>query len=331
MRMLLAMSAMLCLVLCAASCVETAETPADSAAPASAAGTAADVPADEAAETPDDQAAAEDEKPATDPAAEPDADLPFETKTERISYCIGVDIGSNMKRQGVEIDPEILAKGLSDALFDREVLIDEDKRHEILMAFSNEIRQEQQRRLKEMAEANQKAADAFLAENAKKEGVVTLPSGLQYKVIAEGDGPTPKRTDTVSTHYRGTLLDGTEFDSSHNRGQPAKFPVGGVIRGWTEALQLMKVGSKWHLFVPPALAYGERGGRNIEPNSALIFEIELLGIEEPKPARTPRARTRPATTRPAAPDAPKPDAEPDATPDAQPKPDEEAKPVEGQE
>jgi len=306
MRTLLAMIAMLCLALSGASCVETAETPADSAAAAKADDTAA-AKADEPAEKPDERAAKEDETPGPDEADEPGADSPFKTKTERVSYCIGADIGSNMKRQGVEVDPDILAKGLGDALFDREVLIDEDARREILTAFSNEMREKAQQRMKEMAETNKKAADEFLAENAKKEGVVTLPSGLQYKVITEGDGATPKRTDTVSTHYRGTLLDGTEFDSSHKRGQPATFPVGGVIKGWTEALQLMKVGSKWQLFVPPDLGYGERGSRNIEPNSALIFEVELLSIEEkPKPAPRPTPRPR-RVPQPKEPDQPKPD------------------------
>ena len=132
----------------------------------------------------------------------------------------------------------------------------------------------------EQAKENQEQGEAFLAENEKKEGVLTLPSGLQYQVVDAGTGDTPVATDTVVTHYRGTLIDGKEFDSSHRRGEPASFPVNRVIAGWTEALQLMQVGAKWELFIPPNLAYGERGaGREIGPNSTLIFEIELIGIQ----------------------------------------------------
>ena len=325
MRTLVTTFAVLCLALSAASCAETpAEGPSSPATTSlvagdSAATPAADEPGQEADTQATDEPAQKTDEPKQADDAQGDADTPFKTTREKVSYCIGVDIGSNMKRQGVEVDPEVLAKGLGDVLFDREVLIDEEKRREILAAFSRQMREKLQQRMKEMAENNKKAADEFLAENGKKEGVVTLPSGLQYKVITEGDGATPKRTDTVNTHYRGTLLDGTEFDSSHKRGKPATFPVGGVIKGWTEALLLMKAGSKWQLFVPPDLAYGERGSRNIEPNSALIFEIELLSIKEtPKPAPrpTPRPRPRPRPT-------PKPD---DAT---KPKPDNAATPKPG--
>ena len=134
--------------------------------------------------------------------------------------------------------------------------------------------------IKEQGQENQEQGETFLAENGKKEGVVSLPSGLQYKVVDEGTGETPAATDTVVTHYRGTLIDGKEFDSSHRRGEPANFPVNRVIAGWTEALQLMQVGAKWELFIPPDLAYGERGaGREIGPHSTLIFEIELIGIQ----------------------------------------------------
>jgi FKBP-type peptidyl-prolyl cis-trans isomerase FklB len=157
----------------------------------------------------------------------------------------------------------------------------EQEVNETLTAFQKEMAAQQAERNKILVEKNKKEGEIFLAENKKKEGVVTLPSGLQYKVIKEGTGETPKLTDTVTVNYSGTLIEGTEFDSSYRRGQPATFPVKGVIAGWTEALQLMKVGSKWQLFIPSNLAYGERGaGRDIGPNTTLIFDVELLSIKE---------------------------------------------------
>ena len=163
------------------------------------------------------------------------------------------------------------------------VLLTEQEIREITTAFQKEMMAKQEELNKKLGEKNKKEGEVFLAENKKKEGVKTLPSGLQYKVIKAGTGKKPKLTDTVTTNYRGTLIDGTEFDSSYRRGQPASFPVNGVIPGWTEALQLMEEGAKWQLFVPPNLAYGDRGaGRQIGPNATLIFEVELISIQEKK-------------------------------------------------
>ena len=200
---------------------------------------------------------------------------------DKVSYSIGMNIGNNLKKQAIDVNPDALVYGIKDALSGGKALITEQEVNDTLMAFQKEMASKQSERLKELGEKNKKEGEAFLAENKKKEGVITLPSGLQYKVIKEGTGETPKLTDTVTTNYRGTLIDGTEFDSSYRREQPATFPVKGVIAGWTEALQLMKVGSKWQLFTPSNLAYGERGaGRDIGPNATLIFEVELLSIKE---------------------------------------------------
>lgn len=204
----------------------------------------------------------------------------LKTKKDKVSYSIGLDIGSSFKKQAIDIDPEILLRGLKDALSGKPALLTDAEVREVLIAFQQEVRAKEEGRVKEIAEKNKKEGEAFLAENKKKKSVVTLPSGLQYKVITAGTGEMPKSTDTVTTHYRGTLIDGTEFDSSYERGQPATFPVTGVIAGWTEALQLMKVGSKWQLFIPSGLAYGARGaGGTIGPDATLIFEVELISIK----------------------------------------------------
>jgi len=201
---------------------------------------------------------------------------------DKVSYSIGMNIGNNLKKQAIDVNPDALVYGIKDALSGDKALMTEQEVNETLTAFQKEMTAKQAERLKELGEKNKKEGEAFLAENKKKEGVITLPSGLQYKVIKEGTGETPKLTDTVTTNYRGTLIDGTEFDSSYRREQPATFPVKGVIAAWTEALQLMKVGSKWQLFTPSNLAYGERGaGRDIGPNATLIFDVELLSIKEP--------------------------------------------------
>lgn len=201
-------------------------------------------------------------------------------KKDRISYSIGMDIGGNLKRQTFEVDPELLAQGIRDVFSGGKTLLTEEEQKQTLADLQKELMAKQQEHVRQMQEKNRKDGEEFLAANGKKEGVVTLPSGLQYKVLQAGSGPSPKLTDTVETNYRGTLLDGTEFDSSYKRGQTATFPVNGVIEGWKEALQIMKVGDKWQLFVPSGLAYGERGaGREIGPNQALIFEVELLGIK----------------------------------------------------
>jgi FKBP-type peptidyl-prolyl cis-trans isomerase FklB len=206
----------------------------------------------------------------------------LKTQKDKISYLIGRDAGSNLKKQSIDVDPDIFMRGFRDELSGNKSSLSDDETRETMAAFKEEMMKKHQEELKKVTEKNKKEGEAFLAENKKKEGVVTLPSGLQYKVIKEGDGQIPKGTDKVTVNYRGSLLDGTEFDSSYKRNEPATFPVKGVIPGWQEALQLMKTGSKWQLFVPAGLAYGERGAGNvIGPSSTLIFEVELLSIGEP--------------------------------------------------
>jgi len=207
---------------------------------------------------------------------------PLKTQKDKVSYSIGLDIGEKLKKQSIEVDPELLARGIKDAISDAKPLLTEEEVQTVMTAFQQELQTAAMAHMKELGDKNMKEGDAYLAENKKKKGVVVLPSGLQYKVIKTGTGKKPKATDTVTTNYRGTLVDGTEFDSSYKRGEPASFPVSGVISGWTEALQLMPVGSKWVLYVPPNLAYGPRGaGQAIGPNATFIFEVELLSIQEP--------------------------------------------------
>jgi FKBP-type peptidyl-prolyl cis-trans isomerase FklB len=201
---------------------------------------------------------------------------PFKTQKERLSYSIGLNVGANLKAQGIEVNPQLIAQAISDVFSGKKPLMTDTEVQETLTSLQNDMKA----KAMSQAEDNKKKGDAFLAANSKKPGVVTLPSGLQYKVIKNGTGPKPKATDTVITNYRGTLLNGNEFDSSYKRNQPATFPVNAVIKGWTEALQLMPVGSKWELYVPPTLAYGERGaGGVIGPNETLVFEVELLSIK----------------------------------------------------
>jgi len=197
----------------------------------------------------------------------------------KVNYSIGYQIGSDFKRQGVEIDPGIVLKGVEDAMSGVEPQLSAVEMHTVMTHLQQKVKAEAQHEQQGAASRNLARAESFLAENAGKEGVVTLPSGLQYKVIASGNGASPAATDKVTVHYRGTLIDGTEFDSSYSRKQPATFAVNRVIAGWTEALQLMHAGDKWQLFIPPALAYGERSvGNKIPVNSALIFEVELLSV-----------------------------------------------------
>ena len=204
----------------------------------------------------------------------------LQTTKEKQSYSIGADMGNRLKSSAIDVDAEVLAQGLKDAVTGGKLLLTEQEMKETLAGLQKELMEKQAERTKQMSEKNKKEGEAFLAENKKKEGVKTLPSGLQYKVIKEGTGKTPKAEDTVVTNYRGTLTNGTEFDSSYKRGEPATFPVKGVIPGWTEALQLMKEGSKWELFIPASLAYGERGAGNlIGPYTTLIFEIELISVK----------------------------------------------------
>ena len=203
----------------------------------------------------------------------------FKNQKDKMSYIIGMDIGNNLKQQSIDVEPNILAKGVKDALTGGKPLLSEQEIRETMTAFQSEMKGKQE----VVAQKNKEQGDAFLAENKKKEGVKTLQSGLQYKVIKAGIGKKPKLNDQVTTNYRGTLIDGTEFDSSYKRGQPASFQVSGVIPGWTEALQLMEEGAKWQLFIPSNLAYGERGaGGVIGPNATLVFEIELISIQEKK-------------------------------------------------
>lgn len=207
--------------------------------------------------------------------------LTLKTEKEKFSYALGMNIGNGMHRQGVDVDPNILMRGMKDALAGRKTLMTEDEARAAVMQMQSQVRQRMEEKSKEAGAVNKKQGDDFLAANKTKEGVVTLPSGLQYKILKEGTGSKPTATDSVVCNYRGTLIDGKEFDSSYKRGQPATFPVNGVIKGWTEALQLMPVGSKWQLFIPPDLAYGERGaGGDIGPDATLIFEVELVSIEK---------------------------------------------------
>ncbi len=200
---------------------------------------------------------------------------------EKISYALGMDLGNQVKKQPIEINPELFIQGLKDTLLGGKMLMTEQEARATLTELQKEMVQKQQAQAAATAEKNKAEGEAFLAKNKAAEGVVTLPSGLQYKILKAGDGKKPVLEDTVVCNYRGTLINGTEFDSSFKRNEPATFPVKGVIKGWTEALQLMPVGSKWQLFVPSNLAYGERGaGGVIGPNATLIFEVELLSIKD---------------------------------------------------
>jgi FKBP-type peptidyl-prolyl cis-trans isomerase FklB len=210
------------------------------------------------------------------------APLTLTTPKDKVSYAIGMNFGNVLRRQSVEVDPAILLQGLKDSMAGGKTLMTEDEERATLMELQGELRKKEQEQMQLAAQADKKEGDAFLAANKTKEGVVTLPSGLQYKILQQGTGPKPTINDTVVCNYRGTLINGKEFDSSYKRGQPATFPVNRIIKGWMEALPLMPVGSKWQLFVPPDLAYGERSaGADIGPDSTLIFEVELLSIKKP--------------------------------------------------
>jgi len=207
----------------------------------------------------------------------------LKTQKEKTSYVIGVDIGKTLQKGGLEINADLLARGIRDGLAGGKLLMNEQEIKETLAAFQQEMTVKQTEARKQLAEKNKKEGENFLAANGKKPGVTTLPSGLQYKVLRNGKGKKPQTQDIVKVHYRGTLINGTEFDSSYRRGQPASFPVNRIIPGWTEALQLMEEGAKWQIFIPSQLAYGERGaGGNIGPNATLIFEVELLEVEKGK-------------------------------------------------
>jgi FKBP-type peptidyl-prolyl cis-trans isomerase len=207
---------------------------------------------------------------------------PFKSQKEKFSYAIGMEMGKGVKSQQIDVDPDVIMKGLKDALSDAKPQMSDEEIRLTITQLQQQIRQNQIA----AATENKKKGDAFLAENAKKDGVISLPDGLQYKILTTGQGKRPVESDTVLCNYKGTFIDGTEFDSSARAGKPVPFEVKNVIPGFREILQLMPVGSKWQIFIPSNLAYGERGagGGVIAPNSALIFEVELVGIQEPAPA-----------------------------------------------
>ena len=238
-------------------------------------------------------------KPGTTVAKKPTTPtvLTLKTQKDKASYAIGLNIGKSMHKDSVDVDPNILLRGMKDGLAGAKPLLTDEEAKAAMVALQADLRKKGEEKMLVQGEANKKQGDAFLAENKTKDGVVTLPSGLQYKILKEGTGPKPTTTDTVVCNYKGTLLDNTEFDSSYKRGQPATFPVSGVIKGWTEALQLMPVGSKWELFVPADLAYGARGGPGggIGPNATLVFEVELMSIQPKADVQSPKPTPSPSS------------------------------------
>jgi len=253
----------------------------------------------------------------TGTAAKPGTVTTLTTTKQKASYAIGMNLGGGLHRQNIDVDTDAIVQGLQDTLNGKKALLTDEEARSALMQLQSEMQAKMQAKQTAEGEANKKEGDAFLAANKTKEGVVTLPSGLQYKILKEGSGPKPTATDSVVCNYKGTLINGTEFDSSYKRGEPATFPVTGVIKGWTEALQLMPVGSKWQLFIPSDLAYGPRGtpGGPIGPNSTLIFEVELISIKEkpPAPDKVPAPSAAPEKT-PAAAATPTPSPTPAPTP-----------------
>jgi FKBP-type peptidyl-prolyl cis-trans isomerase len=210
------------------------------------------------------------------PAAEP----AFKSRKEKLSYAFGADLARNLKRQRMDLDLDLLVKALRDAMAGNKLLMTNDEMVATMTTFQEERKQDFDHARTMVSAKNKKAGEEFFAQNVKKEGVVTLPSGLQYKILKQGDGKIPTLEDKVVCSYRGTLLDGREFDNSSKRDHPPTVPVKGLLKGWSEALQLMPVGSKWQLFIPPQLGYGERVVGGIGPNSMLLFEVELISIEE---------------------------------------------------
>ena len=208
-------------------------------------------------------------------------EVKLDTPKSRISYTIGVNIGQDFKTQKMDVDADVLLMGMKDSLTGKELRLTDEEMVAEIQTFQQEMQAKVAAEMEGMAAKNLADGDAFLAENAKQEGVVVTESGLQYKILEPGAGDPPAAADVATVHYRGTLIDGTQFDSSYDRGQPATFPVGGVIAGWTEALQLMSPGAKWQLVIPAALAYGERGaGQDIGPNATLLFDVELISVEK---------------------------------------------------
>jgi FKBP-type peptidyl-prolyl cis-trans isomerase len=226
------------------------------------------------------------------------AAAPLTTRKQKFSYALGMSIGSglgaNLKKQSVEVDPNLVSQGLKDSMAGGKTRLTQDEAQTVLKDVQTEVQKQQQEKMQQAAAKNKGEGEAFLAANKSTEGVVTTASGLQYKIITAGTGPKPASTDQVKCNYRGTLINGTEFDSSYKRGQPVTFGVNGVIKGWTEALQLMPVGSKWQLFIPASLAYGERGaGQEIGPDETLIFEVELISIEDKAKAKPEEKDAKP--------------------------------------
>jgi FKBP-type peptidyl-prolyl cis-trans isomerase FklB len=243
-------------------------------------------------------------KPGQTSAKKAPAPLVLKTQKDKLSYAIGMSEGRRLtqgiKQSELDVDQAIILRAIKDSLSGSKFLLTDQEAQTTLSNLQAELRKAQELKAQQLAETNKKESDEFLAANKAKEGVVTLPSGLQYKILEEGTGPKPSASDMVTVNYRGALLNGTEFDSSYKRGQPATFNVGQIIKGWTEALQLMPVGSKWELYIPPDLAYGARGaGQNIGPNSALIFEVELISIQPktpPAPAPAPAPAAAPTAS-----------------------------------
>jgi len=234
------------------------------------------------------------------PATKTTAAAGLTSEQDKISYSIGVDLGRNLKQQDIAITDDLFVQGLHDGMTGEPKLMNKDQIVDTLKKLQKQIADRREANFKKTAEDNKKKGETFLTDNKAKPGVITLASGLQYKVLDEGKGASPKATDIVTVHYKGTLIDGTEFDSSYKRGVPATFPLNGVIPGWVEALQLMKAGGKWQIFIPANLAYGEQGaGPEIGPNETLIFEVSLLsfkpGTEDSKAtAAAPAADSKPA-------------------------------------
>jgi FKBP-type peptidyl-prolyl cis-trans isomerase FklB len=235
-------------------------------------------------------------------------DTILQSQKDKVSYTIGLFSGKNLRRKFIDIDPDIMGKGIKDSLSGGKMLLTDQEMQEVMAAFQKEQKARQPEIRKAMAERNKKEGEAFLAENRTKEGVKTLPSGVQYRVIQEGTGKNPKLMDVVVVHYRGTRIDGTEFDSSYRRNAPATFKLepAGQIKGWLEALLLMKEGAKWQVFIPSELAYGENGAGPVEPNATLIFDVELTTIyaalATPSPAKPATKSSKPTekSSKPAA-------------------------------
>jgi FKBP-type peptidyl-prolyl cis-trans isomerase FklB len=254
----------------AVASVAAAQTPTSAPAPAAQQTTAPKSTTGAAATT----------KPHTAAAAKPAAPLALTTQKDKASYAIGMNIGNSLRKDSVDVNTAIVLRGMRDALAGGKTLLTDDEAKAAMVALQTDVRAKQEKNMAIAADVNKAKGDAFLAANKAKDDVVALPSGLQYKIVTPGTGPKPTLSDSVVCNYRGTLIDGTEFDTSAKHGGPTTFPVGQVIKGWTEALQLMPVGSKWQLYIPSDLAYGSRGaGGDIGPNSALIFDIELLSIK----------------------------------------------------